>query len=199
MEIRFKQRHRGERMLPFRRVLLVRHCQSSGREPEAPLTPLGHQQAVTLAAYLSQFDIRYIVTSPFRRALQTIEPFARQMQLPIHVDERFAARRLSAHPLEDWLSHISESFIDFDHRAPGGESSREAQHRGRMALEAILAQTRELPVVVTHGNLLTLILHSIDASFGFAAWERLTNPDIYLVKVDSQKRYSFQRMWGINS
>jgi 2,3-bisphosphoglycerate-dependent phosphoglycerate mutase len=178
----------------LRQVFLVRHCQSSGPEPEAPLTSLGHQQAATLAKYLCQFNIDHIISSPFRRAVQTIEPFAQHMQLPIYHDDRFVERRLSTYPLEDWRYHICQSFTDFDHRAPGGESSREAQQRGRVALEAIFAQEHKLPVVVTHGNLLTLLLHSIDKTCGFAAWERLTNPDVYLVEVDTQGRYSFLRV-----
>lgn len=179
----------------LRQAFLVRHCQSSGPEPEAPLTPLGHQQAATLARYLRRFDIDHIIASPFRRALQTIEPFAQQVQLSIHHDDRFAERRLSIRPLEDWRHHIHQSFTDFDHRAPGGESSREAQRRGRAAIEAVLSQEHRLPIVVTHGNLLTLLLHSIDRTYGFAAWERLTNPDVYLVEVDVQGRYSFQHTW----
>jgi 2,3-bisphosphoglycerate-dependent phosphoglycerate mutase len=186
-------------MATVQRVLLVRHCQSSGPEPTASLTVVGHQQAAILATYLNQFGIDHIVASPFHRAIQTIEPFAQQVQLPIRIEDAFAERLLSAQPLEDWLSHIRYSFTDFDYRAPGGESSHEAQSRGRKALDAILAQHYQLPVVVTHGSLLTLILRSIDTTFSFATWERLTNPDVYLVAVDSQGRYTVQRRWKENS
>jgi 2,3-bisphosphoglycerate-dependent phosphoglycerate mutase len=86
--------------------------------------------------------------------------------------------------LTDWLFHVRQSFIDFDYRAPDGESSHEAQRRGREALNALLAQQHHLPVVVTPGNLLTLILHSLDPVFDFAMWEQLTNPDIYLLSWD---------------
>jgi len=185
-------------MLTPRRALLVRHCQSSGPDPEASLTSLGCHQADVLAIYLRHFNIDHLVSSPFRRALQTVEPFAYQAQLPIHVNDHFAERRLAVVPLANWLEQIRQSFVDFDHRALGGESSWEAQRRGRIALEATFAQGHATPVIVTHGNLLTLILHSIDPSVNFSTWEKLTNPDVYLIETDLHGRYSFQRVWEEN-
>jgi 2,3-bisphosphoglycerate-dependent phosphoglycerate mutase len=49
-------------------------------------------------------------------------------------------------------------------------------------------------VIVSHGNLLGLVLNSIDPSFDFVAWERLTNPDVFrLRRVDGS--YSIERVW----
>lgn len=39
-------------------------------------------------------------------------------------------------------------------------------------------------MVVTHGNLMTLLLRYFDERFGFEAWAALTNPDVYLVTVN---------------
>src|SRR4051812_46465684 len=52
-------------------LLLVRHCQSSGQAPDAPLTPLGQQQADQLADLLQARGIARIVSSPYTRAVQT--------------------------------------------------------------------------------------------------------------------------------
>src|SRR5688572_30586312 len=45
-------------------LYLVRHCQSSGQAPDAPLTPLGRQQAERLATTLRSHGIARIVSSP---------------------------------------------------------------------------------------------------------------------------------------
>ena len=42
--------------------------------------------------------------------------------------------RFTAEPLDDWLEHMRLSFENFDHRAPGGETLREAQAREVRAL-----------------------------------------------------------------
>jgi phosphohistidine phosphatase SixA len=51
-------------------LYLVRHCQATGQEPDAPLTQLGQQQALVLADWLGEAQIERIVSSPFVRAYQ---------------------------------------------------------------------------------------------------------------------------------
>ncbi len=57
-------------------VYLVRHCQTSGQEPDAPLTEQGHRQAVLLAQTLADEPLERIVSSPYLRAYQTALPLA---------------------------------------------------------------------------------------------------------------------------
>lgn len=128
------------------------------------------------------------------RASQMIEPFAWQLQLSIQVNNHFAERRLALTSVTDWLGQLRQSFADFDHRVSRGESSREAQRRGRAALEVSFAQGHVTPSIVIHGNLLTLILHSIGPSVDFLTCKKLTNPDFYLIGTDVRERYSFQRV-----
>ena len=58
--------------------------------------------------------------------------------------------------------------------------------RGRAAIDALLAQPERASVVVTHGNLMTLILRSFETRFGFQTWERLSNPDVYCLAVQGE-------------
>ena len=164
-----------------RRILLVRHCESTGLEAEASLTDRGLAQADALAARLAPFKPDRIVSSPFRRARQTVEPLAAACGLNVEIDARLAERQLAAEPPVEFRQAVRRSLEDFDHQLPGGESSRTAQARGRQAIESLLACDARLPVVATHGQLLTLMLNSIDPSFGFAGWESLSNPEVYLV------------------
>lgn len=88
------------------RMLLIRHCESIGQAPEAPLTEHGRAQALALAAHLAQHPIDYVVSSPYVRACETIAPFAGRAQLAVHIDERLAERRLSPEPID----HCERSF-----------------------------------------------------------------------------------------
>lgn len=49
------------------------------------LTEYGHVQAEQAARHLGTANIRRIITSPYTRALQTVEPIARQLQVPVIV------------------------------------------------------------------------------------------------------------------
>src|SRR5688572_21382147 len=64
-------------------LYLARHCQSSGQEPDAPLTALGRQQADQLGAWLLPRGIVRIVSSPYLRARQSVEPLARQLGIAV--------------------------------------------------------------------------------------------------------------------
>jgi 2,3-bisphosphoglycerate-dependent phosphoglycerate mutase len=175
------------------RVALVRHCESSGPAPDAPLTEVGRAQAVELARRLEPLGIDHVVSSPYAKARATIEPFAARSGLLLHVDDRLAERRLSPEPIDAWREVVRRSFEDLDFRAPGGESGRETLTRGWAAIEAVLGGGHRLPVVVSHGQLLSLVLHSIDPSFGYEGWESLRNPDVHLLERTRGGAFRFER------
>lgn len=70
--------------------LLVRHCEAEGQEVKASLTEQGIQQAHQLMDYLNKlsYPIDKIISSPYKRAVQTIEPYAKDPGLPLHIDTR---------------------------------------------------------------------------------------------------------------
>jgi broad specificity phosphatase PhoE len=86
-------------------MILLRHGQSefnllftqTRRDPgivDPALTPLGHEQAAAAAEALAGERIARIICSPYTRALQTAEPVARRLGVPVFVNpivrERYA-------------------------------------------------------------------------------------------------------------
>ncbi|MCS6836370.1 MAG: histidine phosphatase family protein [Anaerolineae bacterium] len=84
------------------RVYLIRHAQSTNnvlqdvrdRVVDPDLTPLGYEQAETLASWLARatelkgepFGFTRLLVSPMWRALLTAQPLARAYSLPMHVE-----------------------------------------------------------------------------------------------------------------
>ena len=161
-------------------IYLIRHCETTGQAPDAPLTPRGEEQAQRLCEQLFELPISHIISSPYRRAIDSIQPLATALKLPITHEDDLKERRLSAAPLDDWQHHLRQTFIDPDYTCSGGESSRTATGRITRVVEEALQQQDE-SILVTHGNLLSLYLHSIDPTFGFEESLRLKNPDIFKV------------------
>ena len=95
------------------------HYTATRKDPgiEDPrLTPLGHQQAEHAAASLAQAGIRRIVASPYTRALQTAEPLARRLGLPVTVNttvrERYA-----------FVCDVGSKVVDLQRAWPGHDFS----------------------------------------------------------------------------
>ena len=78
-------------------VYVLRHAQpADGQMPNRarPLSELGRRQAETLVPYLTDLGIGVVYSSPFRRALQTVEPFC--MARGISIVEREGLRESAA-------------------------------------------------------------------------------------------------------
>jgi 2,3-bisphosphoglycerate-dependent phosphoglycerate mutase len=162
-------------------IYLIRHCRAEGQESFAPLTDEGHRQSELLAALIARTGISRIVASPYKRAIDSATPLAKMLAVPVHTDERLIERVLSDPPLVNWREHLHGTFIHPDFALPGGESSMKAMARGRAAVDAAVSGAAGRVAIVTHGNLLTLILQSLTGRGDFEVWEKLTTPDVFLV------------------
>ena len=171
-------------------VYVVRHCRAEGQAPESRLTAEGREMAERLATVLvarAERDgqrIERIVASPFVRARESIAPLAEQLGLAVETDERLRERVLAGSARADWLERLRESFEDMDLCLEGGESSRAAMARAAVVLDDVrrpAVGSAGTTVLVTHGNLMALLLRHVDGRFGFGEWRGLTNPDVYRV------------------
>jgi 8-oxo-dGTP diphosphatase len=77
-------------------LYLVRHASAGHRDDGdpadhlRPLDPTGHLQAERLSEWLRHDPIERVVSSPYRRCVQTVEPLAKHLDLPVEVDDRLA-------------------------------------------------------------------------------------------------------------
>lgn len=179
----------------MRRLLVVRHCESTGQAAEAALSERGHEQAEALASWLARHPIDRVIASPYRRAIDSIAPFARASGLAVEVDEDLREHRLADPPIAEWREAVAHCFEDATFRAPGGESAAETLGRARRAIDAACANGARLPVLASHGQLLSLLLHSLGGRFGFAGWTGMTNPDVFLLEERGEAGFGWTRLY----
>ncbi len=180
----------------MKQLYIVRHCKADGQSPDALLTELGTQQAENLIGFFTDKKVDRIISSPYVRAIKTIEPLAKKLNKSIEIDDRLSERVLSSDNLVDWMECLQQSFNDLELSFVGGESSRVAMERGRAVVEDILHRRDENIVIVTHGNLMALLLKSYDERIGFNEWKELTNPDVYSVLIDHNGIKTLNRIWS---
>ena len=176
-------------------IYLIRHAEAAGQAADAPLTGEGMGQAEALGEFLSGLEVGQIVSSPFVRAVRTIEPLADRLGIGIKLDDRLIEAALGTVDHPDWLDKLRETFLDFALSFEGGESSQEATTRAIDAIDDALRSDPDRTVVVTHGRLMTLILKHFDPKYGFEEWRDLTTPDVFRIVINDDAA-EVVRIWG---
>lgn len=176
------------------RLILIRHCQTTSQGAEAPLSEVGARDAVTLIPRLAALAPDAIYSSPYARARATVAPFAEHSGMAIVADRRLRERLLSEPALDDWMDHLRRSFGDWSYRAPGGESLNDAQGRALEALAEIERRGHRLPIVASHGNLISSVLGTVDPAFGFEDWLALRTPDLFEIELRDARPIGYRRL-----
>jgi 2,3-bisphosphoglycerate-dependent phosphoglycerate mutase len=175
-------------------LYLVRHARADyGPDETRGLSADGHAAAARVAELLAGRRITRIHSSPYTRAIQTVQPLADRLGLPVEIHDDLRERRLASGPLDNFLTAVEATWRDFDLAHTGGESSAMAQARVAAAIRRIAATGDEPMAIASHGNALALFLRTLDAAVDFAFWSRMSMPDVYVV--DSRaSRWTFRRL-----
>lgn len=171
-------------------VYLLRHCAAAGQEPTAELTDEGKEQAAKLVQFFKDRDIRHILSSPYTRAVQSVEPLADHLGLPVQTDERLAEQWLKSGNIKEWFTRIKASVQNRELEMTGGKSVGDLTDG---AME-VLKEAPDRTILSIHGNIMGLMLKQIDGDSGIKEWIGLSHPDVYEVKAENGD-YRVKRVW----
>lgn len=150
-------------------VLLIRHGENdwvgtdrlAGRSAGVHLNEKGRQQAQELAQLLQQQPIAAIYSSPLDRCMQTAQPLAEVLSLPVTVEpgvlevdyggwQAGHLKELAKLPEWHFVQHYPSTF-----RFPQGETLREVQSRAISAVERIRdAHPNQVVAIFSHGDVI---------------------------------------------
>ena len=179
-------------------LYFVRHAPSSYTLDEIgrPLSERGFSDAKMVTELLSKVKIDCVVSSPYKRAIQTVEGIAKSLNQKIVIEENLKERLLSKKPVEDFNLVISEVWNDFNLSWDGGESNITAQTRGIDTTKKILKDYSGKNVVIgTHGNIMVLIMNYFDQKYDYNFWTELAMPDIYQLTFENENLIEVNRIW----
>jgi probable phosphomutase (TIGR03848 family) len=154
-------------------ILLIRHGENSmvgkrlaGRLPGVHLNENGKKQAEQLAQLLCNAPIKAIYSSPLERAVETAEPLAQALGLPVQI-----APGLVELEYGDWqgrtLKQLSRRKLwkvvqekPSEMQFPRGESFIAVQQRAVAEIERITAENDEKDLVAcfSHGDIIRLLV-----------------------------------------
>ncbi len=169
-------------------IYLIRHAQSHPsirmQDSQWPLSTRGRAQAEALSLLLEPLGIRELWSSPYRRCLETVAPFAKRAGLRFQLHDGLRERNIAGGIVDNFSEIWSKSWKDFGFALPGCESSTVAQARFVQTVGEILRTSDAATIgVCAHGNVLGLLLNHIDEANGRAETESLLNPDVLRVLV----------------
>lgn len=176
------------------RVLLVRHAPPvfptiGSDEYTRPLTEAGLEQARSLAHELEDVPIDAVYSSPYLRAIQTVQPLAEARGLNVQAVEDLREHRLSPEPIDDWRTTLERAWLDFDFLLHGGEALRVTQARAWTALESIAARHPSGTIAIGgHGTAMSLLLHRLEPRVDAVFHLAMPMPAVYTVEFDSAWR-----------
>ena len=179
-------------------VYLVRHAHSTYTPDELcrPLSEKGLRDAGKVTELLSLKNISHVISSPYRRAVQTVEGIANLNKLTIVTDDGFRERKLAADSVADFQDTVLKAWENLNYALPGGESGFCAQNRGIRSLRNAIDKYRGGNIVIgTHGNLMVLIMNYYDKKYDYAFWDKLNLPDIYRLGFTDEVLFEIERIW----
>lgn len=159
------------------RVYFVRHAQPNVNNHDdltRELSEKGLADTALVTRFLSDKDISAVLSSPYKRAVDTVKPFADGAGLEVEIIPDFRERSIDNIWIEDYNSFARRQWSDFDYKLSGGESLREVQRRNVAALEAALERFENRNFAVgSHGTALSTIINHYDPKFGYEDFEEI--------------------------
>jgi 2,3-bisphosphoglycerate-dependent phosphoglycerate mutase len=179
-------------------VYFVRHAHSTYTPDELnrPLSEIGKADAEKITQILKKENIDYFISSPYKRAVQTVEGAAHFFSKEVIIENGFKERKLSESPVENFDIAITKVWAEPTFFWKGGESNIIAQKRGVETTLKILEKYEGNNIAIgTHGNIMVLIMNYFDENYGFNFWRELDMPDIYKLTFDGTTLKEVNRIW----
>jgi 2,3-bisphosphoglycerate-dependent phosphoglycerate mutase len=183
---------------------MVRHAESpytEGNERTRGLTTKGKLDVEKVTEILKAEEIDIIISSPYNRAILSIEGLAQYLELDIKTFEDLRELYFAG---EDYIientelmSVIREKFNEPDYSLPGGESNNDCQNRSIRVLKNILKEHAGKKIAIgTHGLVMTLMMNYFDSKYGFDFLNQLKKPDIYKMYFEDSELKEVVRLWN---
>ncbi|WP_456278982.1 histidine phosphatase family protein [Bacillus sp. AK128] len=179
-------------------LYFVRHAHSIYTPDELlrPLSEQGQRDAVRITQLLEKVSIDYVISSPYKRAVQTVEGIADLCGKEVIIENGFKERLLSEGPVENFDIAVTKVWEDPTFSWQGGESNNIAQKRGVQATLNVLKMYSGSNIVIgTHGNIMVLIMNYFNEKYGFNFWKALEMPDMYKLLFDGTTLKQVKRIW----
>ena len=178
-----------------KKLYLIRHGKAAmeGSDRERILDEDGIIQASSLCKKIkSQFQNKSVrlISSPFKRAIQTIENLSKDFH--VNIEENSSLEEINIGKDENLSKHeiIEKMWENKNFKVVNGSSQSEHVEQIKVELNKILTDFYEKDynlILVSHGNSIGIILkYFLNQKFTFDDWKNISMPDMYSISFDEK-------------
>ena len=159
------------------KVYFVRHAEpnyNNRDDMSRELTAKGMADREPVTQFLSDKNIEVVLSSPYKRAVDTVAHFADSKGLGIEIVDNIKERKVDSIWIEDFTAFSKAQWADFNYKLSDGESLNEVQSRNISALKNVLDKYKGRNIVIgSHGTALSTVINYYDNSFGYENFEKI--------------------------
>jgi 2,3-bisphosphoglycerate-dependent phosphoglycerate mutase len=167
-------------------VYFVRHAEPNHNNMDdrnRELTAKGLKDRKLVTEFLKDKNVDAVLSSPYKRAVDTVKDFADSIGLNITLIEDFRERKIESEQIDDIYAACKKRWENFDYKYSDGESLNEVQERNISALMNVLNNYEGENIVIgSHGTALSTIINYFDSSFGYEDFEKIRWAMPWIVK-----------------
>ncbi|PEC23198.1 histidine phosphatase family protein [Bacillus cereus] len=184
-------------------IYMVRHGESpklEGDERTRGLTEKGSLDAHRVTDILKTEEIDTFISSPYKRAVLTIEKTADFYEKEILIYENLKeCMFLSEDQIisdKEVYPLVKKMFSNPDFALTEGESYKDCQRRVVKVLKEILMDFQGQKIVIgTHGLVMTQMMNYFDNQYGFEFLINTSKPDVYKLEFNEEQLMNIERLW----
>lgn len=167
-------------------IYFVRHAKPNFENHDdrtRELSEKGMEDRKLVTAYLKDKQIDAVLSSPYKRAVDTVKHFADSIGVPVIEADDFRERKVDSVWIEDFDRFCKCQWNDFSYKLSDGETLSEVQTRNIKALKDVLNKYKDRNVVIgSHGTALSTIINYYDKTFGYDEFMAIKSLMPWIVK-----------------
>ena len=167
-------------------IYFVRHAEPNYNNHDdmtRELSPKGMKDRELVTEFLTDKQVDIVISSPYKRAVDTVAHFAALRDLPITTINDFRERKVDSVWIDDFDAFTHNQWVDFNYKLTDGETLSEVQKRNISALQEVIEHHRGKTVVIgSHGTALSTVINYFVPQFGIEEFIRIKSIMPWIVR-----------------
>ena len=167
-------------------IYFVRHAEPNYNNHDdmtRGLSPKGMKDRELVTEFLADKQVDIVLSSPYKRAVDTVAHFASLHDLPITTIDDFRERKVDSSWIDDFDAFTRRQWEDFNYKLTDGETLSEVQNRNIAALQEVVEHHKgKTGVIGSHGTALSTIINYFVPQFGIEEFTRIKSIMPWIVR-----------------